>query len=156
MQSCTCVFGHQHDVITAGKQNTGEFQNFKNSLRVKLFVLLFSLISVQCYYSNQNCISVVFCQVKLILRCVLKCEKFSCYFLFHVNSYDQVLAYLIILLKCNIKVTYLLLNIVTGTLCDYCMTNSFLCVYKSCTVFYIIGVFTYSKYATITSYMYTN
>ena len=64
----------------ASRQNTGGFQNFYNSLQVKLFGLLFNLISLQCYYNVitavllqcYNCISVSFCQVMLNLRCVLK------------------------------------------------------------------------------------
>ena len=32
----------------AGRQNMGGFQTFKNSLQVKIFGLLFYLISLQC------------------------------------------------------------------------------------------------------------
>ena len=51
----------------AGRRNTGGFQNFKTSLQVKLFGILF-------------------CLILLFLRCVLKCEKFGSHF-FHVNPY---------------------------------------------------------------------
>ena len=42
----------------------------------------FCAMLLQCW----NCISVSFCQAKLILRRVLKCEKFGCHF-FHINPY---------------------------------------------------------------------
>ena len=40
------------------------------------FVYITAML-LQC----QNCISVSYCRVKLILRCVLKCENFGCHFL---------------------------------------------------------------------------
>ena len=52
------------EIIVGGFQNfknslqvkliVGGFQNFKNSLQVKLFGLLICLLSLQCYYSIRN------------------------------------------------------------------------------------------------------
>ena len=50
----------------AGRQNIGRFQNFKTSLKVKLFGILLQ------YY---NCIQLAFVKLNFILRCVLKCKK---------------------------------------------------------------------------------
>ena len=61
-----------------GRQNKGGFWDFYNSLHVQLFGLLFCLlIPPQCYSSIRT---VGFYQLKLILRHVLKCEKFDCHF----------------------------------------------------------------------------
>ena len=92
------VFAHQYSVLwkktcpilsplvgltPTGKQpskrNTGGFQN---SLQDKLFRLLFCLILLQCYYYSVKTAFQSACQVKLILRCVLKC----CHF-FHGTPY---------------------------------------------------------------------
>ena len=87
------VLAHRHSVLsenlalyillllvglTAGRQasrrNMGEFQNFNTFLQVKLFGLLFCLMSLQFYCSVRNCIQSAFVKLKFILRCVLKCK----------------------------------------------------------------------------------
>ena len=72
----------------------GWISNFKTSLQVKLFGILFCLI--HCYFiAVLELHSVGFRQVEVYLRCVLKCKKFGSHF-FHVNSYYYVLTYLMI------------------------------------------------------------
>ena len=56
-----------------------DFEIFKTLYRF-LFIITATLL--QCW----KCISVGFSQVKLILRCILKCKKFRCHFI-HVNPY---------------------------------------------------------------------
>ena len=60
----------------AGRRNMGGFRNFKTSLQVKLFGILFCLISL-LFYCSIELHSVSFCQVKVY---VLKCEKFGSHF----------------------------------------------------------------------------
>ena len=73
----------------ASRQNMGGFRYFYNCLQVRL---LFCLLSLQMLLQHQNCISVGFCQVKLISSCVFKCEKFGYHF-----SCQSLLMYLMII-----------------------------------------------------------
>ena len=66
----------------AGRQNKGGFQIFK--ILYNSGFCFFTITAVLLQY--QNCISVDFCQVKLILRCVLKCEKSTLVTIFSCQS----------------------------------------------------------------------
>ena len=60
----------------AGRQNTGGFQNFKTSPQVKLFEILFCLISLQFYCSiiYRTAFS-CFCQVKVYFKVFFEVQK---------------------------------------------------------------------------------
>ena len=72
LQLMGLIVGRQANEIWVG------LEIFKILYRLN-YLGVFCLILLQCYY---NCISVGFCQVKPILRCVLKCKNlvaiFSC------------------------------------------------------------------------------
>ena len=70
-----------------GRQNTDGFQIFLNFVQVKLFRLLFCLLSLQCCDSIRAAFQSAFVnQGKHILRCVLKCEKSSSHFFMSIPT----------------------------------------------------------------------
>ena len=63
------------------------FETFKTSLQVKVFRLLFCLISLQIYCSIKTVFSWLFSvKLKCILRCVLKCKKFGSHFFMSIPT----------------------------------------------------------------------